>query len=934
MMTLSRATRISLGLLLALLLVLAALWLARAWLIGKFAERYFRSNGVTADIQIGALGLSGASGRFALGPQDAPELAAQSIELFFDPLRWSPSLVEVRLVNPLVRARVDDQGRVTLPSLQAWLNSLSQGEKKSPYVSDDLVVAFTGLRALLATPAGPMEINGSARLVRNMPEELALSLKPGAFNWRGQRVTARTVSLDLSRSGTLAVRMAGDFANADAAGNGISLALDMLRLRFTPDGRVDSGVATLTAQMGSVKVAGAVVEGISARIAMTGLRVANKVLETARLDASLTAKSVAAGAQASDINFALLVRDVRASTAEVTGEGDVSLTASAALPPAWVRTIRAFPALAMESPLAAAVARNLGRVAISLKASVARRDGKMDVRLTEPMILRANGGGVLQVSALTLSGAMDALTGSLNASLRGGGMPPLRLAMSRISWDGKTLTAATALDGQMDFSALRGIRASVSGQSLYADGAFRFVQAGCRAASLAALGPLARDIQAQICPARAPLFTFGPDGWRFAAQAHDASGYLPLANAQMTDGVALLSFNGTGGLSGAVTVSAAKLSDKATPARFNPEEGAGEITLANNVWRGRFNAHDGAGTQLGTVTFQHAMATMQGSAHVEAPLIFADGKLQPERLSPLLAMLKQAAGRADFTGDFTWNSTGLLTHSGTLAVRNFSFLTPMGRATAVDTVLNLTSLLPPATAPGQELKIGQVAWTIPMSDIALRFAFSTTALRVEQLGLSFATGRVALTPFVLNPSVPGSFSSTAALTGISLEPLISASNLSGKAALLGKVSGIVPFTVGPDGFRIKDGRLTSDGAGRLELGRALWGEGANAVNAVQDFAYQALENLAFDSLTAEVNSVGEGRLQIVFHIKGRSDPPKPQTADVAVSDIIEGTALLKPVPLPSGTPIDLTLDASLNFDELLKSYAEAWSKSLEGLGAR
>ncbi len=40
-----------------------------------------------------------------------------------------------------------------------------------------------------------------------------------------------------------------------------------------------------------------------------------------------------------------------------------------------------------------------------------------------------------------------------------------------------------------------------------------------------------------------------------------------------------------------------------------------------------------------------------------------------------------------------------------------------------------------------------------------------------------------------------------------------------------------------------------------------------------------------------------------------------------MADIINGTALQKPVPLPSGTPIDLTLDTSLNFDELLKSYA-------------
>ena len=55
-------------------------------------------------------------------------------------------------------------------------------------------------------------------------------------------------------------------------------------------------------------------------------------------------------------------------------------------------------------------------------------------------------------------------------------------------------------------------------------------------------------------------------------------------------------------------------------------------------------------------------------------------------------------------------------------------------------------------------------------------------------------------------------------------------------------------------------------------------------------------------------------------------------AEVAIADVINGTALYKPIPLPSGTPIDLTLDTSLNFDELLKSYAEAWSKSLSPEG--
>ena len=152
-------------------------------------------------------------------------------------------------------------------------------------------------------------------------------------------------------------------------------------------------------------------------------------------------------------------------------------------------------------------------------------------------------------------------------------------------------------------------------------------------------------------------------------------------------------------------------------------------------------------------------------------------------------------------------------------------------------------------------------------------------------------------------------------------------------ALQGKLSGTVPFTAGPEGFRTKDGHLTADGPGRISLTRSLWGDNAVAANAVQDFAYQALESLAFETLTADVDSVEGGRLRIVFHVKGRSDPPKPQVADVAVTDILNGSALQKPVPLPSGTPIDLTLDTSLNFDELLQSYAAAWSKALNGSGA-
>ena len=90
-------------------------------------------------------------------------------------------------------------------------------------------------------------------------------------------------------------------------------------------------------------------------------------------------------------------------------------------------------------------------------------------------------------------------------------------------------------------------------------------------------------------------------------------------------------------------------------------------------------------------------------------------------------------------------------------------------------------------------------------------------------------------------------------------------------------------------------------------------------NAVQDFAYQALENLAFRQPEGTLNSQPMGRLQLLLH-QGQHEPASHQKRRVGVVELIRGRAFDKPLPLPKGTPIDLTLDTSLNLDELLKSY--------------
>jgi len=115
---------------------------------------------------------------------------------------------------------------------------------------------------------------------------------------------------------------------------------------------------------------------------------------------------------------------------------------------------------------------------------------------------------------------------------------------------------------------------------------------------------------------------------------------------------------------------------------------------------------------------------------------------------------------------------------------------------------------------------------------------------------------------------------------------------------------------------VQPGRLSISREALSDVAAGGGGEGASP-NTVEDLAYQAMENLAFDLLTAEVNSLDAGRLGVLFHIRGRHDPPQRQELRLSLSELISREFLNRPLPLPSGTAIDLTLDTTLNANQLL-----------------
>jgi hypothetical protein len=889
-----------LGLLGALALALV-LWVTRARLAAELARNYFQSHGIASTVSIDAIGLSGVSGRFALGPAAAPELSADRIELRFDPLRWTPFVVEVRLVNPVVHARLGADGSLTMPSLQAWIDSLRSAQGQSRFVSSDLAVSLTGLRVVLASPYGALDLNGDVKLVRNEPVLAKLSLRPTTIRTAATVMTVKAAQLSFAKDdGRMQLHVEGDVRNPAAALEGL---------------RADVSA-----------------EGLRWALAKNGFAISVPSLQ-------LTASSARAdaGFSASAPSLTLTVRNVRASMSQNAwdGDGDLDTVAAAGFDAAPVRTL-----LASDRVLAKAVSENLAHLDAAASGHLKVRHNRIEFSLAHPALLRGAAGGALGLYHLTLRGGADGVAGNLEAALTGRGLPALKLSLPDFNWVNGVFQSQTRIETRLDYAAFRGIGLSGSGHVEGQAGGWKYFANDCARLSATAFHPgavdMAKTVNARLCPVPGkPQAVFGPGGLVLDTVAREASADLPFANVRVDQAQAMLHFSigAQNPLTGKVMLTSARASDRAPGPRFHPLLGSGAIDLKNNVWRGKIAATDEKHTPLGTADFSHAMASGAGAAHIAAPhLVFAPGKLQPENLSPLLVAFRNADGAADFSGDVRWTNAGI-TSGGHLAIASLDFLTPLGKAHAVKTELDFTSLLPPVTKPGQALAISQIDWTLPFSGVDVRFGFTPTSVSVDKVSTGFAEGRAALGAFTVNLANPGRIDGAADLASISLSSLVMASNLGSKVKLDGKVSGHVPFSAGPDGFRIVNGHVQADGPGHLSIDRSLWAQGADAAvatNAVQDFAYQALEHLAFDQLSADLNSVPGGRLQIVFHIKGRSDPPQPQQAKVGLFDLINGTALQKPIPLPNGTPIDLTLDTSLNFDELLKSYSEAWSKTLQG----
>ncbi len=625
-----------------------------------------------------------------------------------------------------------------------------------------------------------------------------------------------------------------------------------------------------------------------------------------------------------------------AATANLTG----SVKGDATLPERAARVLAgSVPLLNSDPAFVSALATSIRSISLNAPGiGITHENGETILSLNAPITANGAGGAKLSLARAGNSPAIrmtkDTTDGAISLDLSGARLPQARIAISSYRAAGDDFSASAMIDARLDYRDMHGIRVSGPGELRANANGVSVLAPRCAEIQVASFTPggfaLAGDSQGQLCAASGrPLFALQGNTWRLDGQWTIPRASIALLAANLSAGQGTVGLRGTasGLTSGEFELARGILTDGVTPARFNSiGAGArGTITPSGITTRIALSSKQ---TQFANIAVTQSLATGNGSAEIDAPMLsFAPARLQPTDISPMLTALgTRFTGTANFTGKFAWEN-GTVTSGGRFATTGMGFVGPAGEVRNAAATIDFSSLLPFAAESGQKFTAARIESFVPMENVSASFSFTQQAVRLEAASATIGGGKASVDPMTYVFSPDAVTQGTLHLSNIDVTALLQAAGLGGRVSAKARIGGIVPFSMGPEGLRFANGRIGAEAPGRIAIKReALTGSadvgaaGAAPPNAIQDFAYQAMENLAFDKLDATVDSVANGRLGVLFHIVGRHDPEVAGDARLPVSGLIRGTAFDKPIPLPKGTPVDLRLDTSLNLDELLAVY--------------
>lgn len=916
--------RLALGAAILLVLVLAAgvfLYLDRLDLARHAALAWLRNQGVEGEIQVRSLGPTRLKAKVRLGPEAHPDVTVDEavVDYSLDSFLRGKGLAvsAIRLNRPELHAAWRG-GKLQLGSLDRLAQALKP-QPGAPPAPPPRIEVRAG-RVLLATDYNLLRVDGDAVLEHGRLQSLEATMVP-------QVIRAREDLMTTLGGASIRAHLSGDRLRL-----GVQLTSPQTRL---PQGRLSDSRANLQADLSYAALEQGLVEGgLSGDISVATVIPAQVQGEahdlqlavqwpqaTVDLKASKASGSYHLRAAISDLDMANAALAVAAE-----GNGRLSLD-KASLAADFTGGLSGSgayeglePVTRTDAPVMAAVKRAAKRFRFDVgKAALSLDHGRFSAKLLTPARAISASGGALGVRPVGRGYAV---------TLAGGGLPEAEADIRRLGASSGAIVAEGGVKAAFSLGLLDRATVKSDGRLTVRGGTAAFAAFSCADVAVKRLDfadNSADDFTAKLCPTREPLLTASGDRWAIAGQARDASAKVPSFEVALSRGEGAVRLHGRGQDLGAeFAIDRVEAKDLAKPLRFHPVVASGRATLARDVFSGGLNVRTPEGVQLAHADFHDAVTAMKGGMTISAPAVtFAKGGLQPTQLSPLTAALGEpASGKVSFEGRFDWTGDKT-TSNGRLTVDNLSFRSPAGPVTGMSGAMAFTSLAPLVGASVGPFKAERIAGIVPLTDVsALAKVENETATVTDGQG-SVGGGKVRLQATASlgkDQTVQGRVS----MEGVQVHDLVASSPFSDKVSLTAQVSGALPFRMTAGKLRISAGAAQADGPGRLSISRATFNPGGAANGpATRDnlstFGYQAMEHLAFKSLTATIDSQADGKLRMVFHIAGKYDPPTKKELRLTWRDILDRKVLNKSMPLPSNTEVNLTLDTTLNLDNLIES---------------
>ena len=979
-----RAPRAAIVVGVAVLVLPLAVYATRKMIAREALTGWLRAHGVAAQVDVTGLGLGTFSGRVRVGDPRRPDFVVGDAAMTYGLHGLGLELRSITLSRPMLRARLHD-GALSLGSLDPLVDDFrkkppSAGTRKPRIRIEDGVLLLAtdygpvrltadatvqdGRLVSMAARSAPSRLRGDAfdlalgagaASLATKGERVALALDAPVESLRAGRLTATHARLLLTGASPYpdlkrkcldgAVVLQASLAGDGLALSGVRLKAPVISARFQGKGRGGLGDFSLSGAAGADLRAADAALG-EAQFGSMRVSASASDLRWTRMGGD----ALSATPRATALLQAASAGDLRLDRLQAEGGGPVSyaprgvraaITASLTGHGGWrgLGGVKAADVRQMAALKRAVQGFDIAAPAITLKL-----DGRGAPRMFLPGALqvRADRGGVLSVSGRGGAPVIGPGGGAMRLALKGADLPKVDADLVRLTFDRGGVSARGEVRAAGAMGPVRGATFDAAGTLRVAGGAATFTADRCAPVSADEVDFGVNDIRrlsVQLCPAGGAMFTLAAGDWRLRARGAGLAAEAPFLQARIAGGAGVV---GAGQAHGRLAVTAAfgeaKVFDTAPQTRFNPVQLSGAAKLADAHWTADLAFSTPAGVRVADAKLMDDVAAGTGGVTFETgPLVFAEGGLQPAQLSPLAQALgAPVVGGARFAGRLDWTARGA-TSGGVLTISGLDFQTPAGKLSGLRGAVAFASLSPLIAAPGQILRADRLDAVVPVTGMTADFGLDEQALTLRSGEAAMEGGTVRLETLRLPLAQGAALSGVAVFEGVQLHNIIEASPFGDRVDLDATVSGRAPFTSQAGKVRVAGAELHAIRPGRLSIRReALTGVAASgslststgvaaevpANDTFTDFAYQAMENLAFDKLEAAIASRDDGRLGILAHIVGRHDPPKRQEIRLSLFDLIGRKFLSRPLPLPSDTGVDLTLDTTLNLDDLLADYAD------------